>query len=430
MQQRIMDFLQQHGMRFNEWTLLGMALVIIIFTAVVVHMILHKLVLVRLENFSQKTNMIWLQVLTENQLFSRIAFIIQGMIVLLQTTFWLRQGVKPLIVVMMCAKIWVLIYLLLAIFSFLDIVLKFSHRMNIAERLPLRGIFQGIKLLAALIFGILILSVLINKSPLILISGLGAMAAVIMLVFKDSILGLAAGVQLSANSMLRVNDWLQMPKYGADGMVMDIGLTTVKVRNFDNTVTMIPTYALVSDSFTNWRAMQESGGRRIKRSIYVDVTTIRFLTDEELEKLAKSELLGAFITSRKEEIRKDNEESHADLNGSILNGRRMTNFGLYRQYLDLYLKKHPKVRNDMMYMVRQMAPEPNGVPLEIYCFSNTVVWKDYETIQSDIFDHAYAVIEEFYLSAYQNPSGNSSTVTVIQDPSNNPAQEFREKQSA
>ena len=381
MQQHIIDFLQQHGFKFNQFTLFLTAVSIIILTAAIVHVILHRIVLVRLVQFAQKSTRLWSKVVTENQLFSRMAFTVQGLIVILQTTFWVHQGVKTLVFLMIAAKVWVLVCALLSIFSFLDIVLKFASKLDIAARLPLGGIFQGFKLLAALLFGIFILSVLIDKSPLILISGLGAMAAVIMLVFKDSILGLSAGVQLSANNMMRVNDWIQMPKYGADGIVMDIGLTTVKVRNFDNTITMIPTYALVSDSFTNWRGMQESGGRRIKRSVYIDVTTVHYITPEEKEKILESKLLQPFANSEKNKDRVD----------------------------------HPCILNQMTYMVRQMAPDATGLlPLEIYGFSNTVVWKDYEAIQSEIFEHAYAVIEEFSLSAYQNPSGNSSSVTVYQ----------------
>lgn len=407
MQQQFIDFLQQHGFRFNQFTLFLTAIFIIILTAVIIHVVLHRIVLVRLVQFAQKSTRLWSKVVTENQLFSRMAFTIQGLIVILQTTFWVHQGVKTLVTLMVAAKVWVLIYALLSIFSFLDIALKFASKLEIAGRLPLGGIFQGFKLLAALLFGIFILSVLINKSPLILISGLGAMAAVIMLVFKDSILGLSAGVQLSANNMMRVNDWIQMPKYGADGIVMDIGLTTVKVRNFDNTITMIPTYALVSDSFTNWRGMQESGGRRIKRSVYIDVTTVHYVTEAEKEKILKSTLLQPFAVS-------EQKSSHMNLSQHLSTNHPVTNLGLYRIYLDLYLKNHPHILNQMTYMVRQMAPDETGLlPLEIYGFSDTVVWKEYEAIQSEIFEHAYAIIEEFSLSAYQNPSGNSSSVTMF-----------------
>ncbi len=415
MQQHIIDFLQQHGFRFNQFTLFLTAISIIILTAVIVHVILHRLVLVRLIKFAQKSTRLWSKVVTENQLFSRMAFTVQGLIVILQTTFWIHQGVKTLVFLMIVAKVWVLVYTLLSIFSFLDIVLKFASKLEIAARLPLGGIFQGFKLLAALLFGIFILSVLIDKSPLILISGLGAMAAVIMLVFKDSILGLSAGVQLSANNMMRVHDWIQMPKYGADGIVMDIGLTTVKVRNFDNTVTMIPTYALVSDSFTNWRGMQESGGRRIKRSVYIDVTTVHYVTDEEKNKILKSNLLQSFLNLDKAIKNEDQQKIYIDFKSYLSTDRPITNLSLYRIYLDLYLQNHPRILNQMIYMVRQMAPDGTGLlPLEIYGFSNTVVWKEYEAIQSEIFEHAYAVIDEFFLSAYQNPSGNSSSVTIFQ----------------
>ena len=227
------------------------------------------------------------------------------------------------------------------------------------------------------------ISLLIGQSPAILISGLGAMAAVLMLVFKDPILGLVAGIQLSANDMLKLGDWLEMPKYGADGAVIDIGLTTVKVRNWDNTITTIPTWSLVSDSFKNWSGMSASGGRRIKRSLNIDTT---------------------YMDSRHQEISEWNQQNAAD--HSVLNLRKMTNIGTFRAYLQEYLRNHPRLRKDMTMMVRQLAPDANGLPIEIYCFTSTVVWAEYESIQADIFDHIFAVVDEFGLRIHQSPTGN------------------------
>lgn len=249
----------------------------------------------------------------------------------------------------------------------------------------------------------MIISLLIGKSPTILISGLGAMAAVLMLVFKDPILGLVAGIQLSANNMLKLGDWLEMPKYGADGAVIDIGLTTVKVQNWDNTITSMPTYALVSDSFKNWSGMSASGGRRIKRSLFIDTTSIHFLSEEEQNKLQEANLLSPYINERNSEIKEYNQQINSR---SVLNQRQMTNIGTFRIYLTEYLRNHPKVHKNMTMMVRQLAPESQGLPLEIYCFTNTVVWLEYEAIQSDIFDHIFAVIGEFGLRVYQAPTGN------------------------
>lgn len=230
--------------------------------------------------------------------------------------------------------------------------------------------------MTAIIIGILIISLLIGQSPAILISGLGAMAAVLMLVFKDPILGLVAGIQLSANDMLKLGDWLEMPKYGADGAVIDIGLTTVKVRNWDNTITTIPTWSLVSDSFKNWSGMSASGGRRIKRSLNIDTTSIHFLDEQEQQRLIRAKLLKPYMDSRHEEISARNQQYAGEQ--SILNERRMTNVGTFRAYLQEYLRHHPRIREDMTLMVRQLAPDANGLPIEIYCFTNTVVWAEYE----------------------------------------------------
>ncbi len=260
------------------------------------------------------------------------------------------------------------------------------------------------KLVSAILVGILIISLLLGQSPAILISGLGAMAAVLMLVFKDPILGLVAGIQLSANDMLKLGDWLEMPKYGADGAVTDIGLTTVKVRNWDNTITTIPTWSLVSDSFKNWSGMSASGGRRIKRSINIDTTSVHFLDEQEQQRLIQAKLLKPYMNSRHQEIDEWNREHGSE--ASVLNLRKMTNVGTFRAYLNEYLRNHPRIRKDMTLMVRQLAPDNNGLPMEIYCFTNTVVWAEYESIQADIFDHIFAVVEEFGLRVYQSPTGN------------------------
>jgi miniconductance mechanosensitive channel len=267
----------------------------------------------------------------------------------------------------------------------------------------------------------MIISLLMGRSPLLLLSGLGAMTAVLMLVFKDPILGLVAGIQLSANDMLKIGDWLEMPKYGADGAVTDIGLTTVKVRNWDNTVTTIPTYALISDSFKNWRSMSESGGRRIKRSVNIDTTSVHFLTSEEQERLNRNPLLQRYLNDKTQELGKYNQQSEVDLS-SPLNGRRLTNVGTLRAYLVAYLRSHPGIHQNMTLMVRQLAPTPEGLPLEIYAFTNTTVWAEYEGIQSDIFDHLLAAIGEFDLRIHQTPSGNDmrSMLANLQSAPNNP----------
>ncbi|WP_434643509.1 mechanosensitive ion channel family protein [Klebsiella sp. I138] len=392
------------GIKITPTTSLIIIFGIILLTAIVVHFILHKGVLRAFEKRAQASSHLWLQIITQNKLFHRLAFTLQGIIVNVQAVLWLQKGSEAATILTTCAQLWVMLYALLSFFSLLDVVFNLSQKFATASQLPLKGIFQGVKLVSAIIIGILIISLLIGQSPAILISGLGAMAAVLMLVFKDPILGLVAGIQLAANDMLKLGDWLEMPKYGADGAVIDIGLTTVKVRNWDNTITTIPTWSLVSDSFKNWSGMSASGGRRIKRSLNIDTTSIHFLDEQEQQRLIQARLLKPYMDSRHQEISEWNQQNAAD--HSVLNLRKMTNIGTFRAYLQEYLRNHPRLRKDMTMMVRQLAPDANGLPIEIYCFTSTVVWAEYESIQADIFDHIFAVVDEFGLRIHQSPTGN------------------------
>ncbi|QEY24899.1 miniconductance mechanosensitive channel [Neisseria animalis] len=377
---------------------------LIALTTAAVHILLHLVVFRIIGAKMQSSKILFLQVLAEKSLFKNLAFTIQGVLLSLQLSLWLEQGgVQEFLLTL--TNIFTIIFGLLTLFALLGAVETYFFRRNIAQHFPMRGLMQTVKLIAAIGAGILIVSMLLNKSPLFLLSGLGAMTAVLMLVFKDPILGLVAGIQLSANKMLNIGDWLEMPKYNADGSVIDIGLTTVKVSNWDNTVTTIPTYALISDSFKNWQAMSESGGRRIKRPVYIDSTSVRFLSEADIEKLAQSRLLKEYLSERQQEIDAFNHE-HAIGSDSPLNGRRLTNLGTFRAYLKHYLENHPRIRKDMTLLVRQTEGSGNGIPLEIYCFTNTVAWGEYEAIQSDIFDHIFAVIGEFGLRVFQNPTGH------------------------
>lgn len=297
--QELLFSLKRFGIEPTPTTTLLVVLGIIVITALIVHVILHNIVLHAFERRAKASNVLWLQIVTQNKLFHRLAFTLQGVIVNVQAVLWLHAGSDAAPIITICAQLWVMLYSLLSFFSLLDVILELSKKSAFASQLPLRGIFQGVKLLAATVVGILAISLSIGKSLAILISGLGAMAAVLMLVFKDTILGLVAGIQLSANSMLKIDDWLEMPKYNADGSVIDIGLTTVKVRNWDNTITTIPTYALVSDAFKNWSGMSASGRRRIKRSINIDTTSIHFLSSAEQERLVNAKLLKPYIIWRR-----------------------------------------------------------------------------------------------------------------------------------
>lgn len=402
--QELISQVEELGIEINHTTSLVMIFGIIFITAIIVHVILHWVVLRAFEKRANASSRLWLQIITQNKLFHRLAFTLQGIIVNIQAALWLQKGSEAAEILVTCAQLWIMMYALLSLFSLLDVILNLSQKLPAASQLPLKGIFQGIKLIGAIIVGILMISLLIGQSPAILISGLGAMAAVLMLVFKDPILGLVAGIQLSANDMLKLGDWLEMPKYGADGAVIDIGLTTVKVRNWDNTITTIPTWSLVSDSFKNWSGMSASGGRRIKRSISIDATSIHFLDEDERQRLHKAHLLKPYLTTRHQEISEWNQQ--LDAPESVLNHRQMTNIGTFRAYLNEYLRHHPRIRKDMTLMVRQLAPDDHGLPVEIYAFTNTVVWLEYESIQADIFDHIFAVVEEFGLRIHQSPTGN------------------------
>jgi miniconductance mechanosensitive channel len=273
-----------------------------------------------------------------------------------------------------------------------------------SHRHPIKGYLQVGKIVVYCAAAILVISTLIGRSPLLLLSGLGALAAVLMLVFKDTILSLVASVQITSNDMVRVGDWITMRQYDADGDVIDIALHTVKIQNFDKTITTVPTHKLIAEPFQNWRGMQSSGGRRIKRSLILDQSSVRFMTDSEIVEIARFSLLHEYLENRSAEIAASNARLP---NGrSAVDRRRMTNLGIFRAYLNAYLAWNPRISNTLTQLVRQLSPGSEGLPLEIYCFTDTVGWSEYETIQADMFDHLIAVLREFDLRLFQKPSGN------------------------
>lgn len=272
------------------------------------------------------------------------------------------------------------------------------------QQRSIKGVVQLIKIGLFVVAGLVIITALTGQKIGLLLSGLGAMSAVLMLIFKDTILGFVAGVQLSSNDMLRVGDWIEMPQLNADGDVIDIALHTVKVRNWDKTITTVPSWRLISDSYKNWRGMQETGGRRIKRALTIDVNSVHFLDDEELKRLSSLQLLADYLPSKERDVAQWNEQlGHA---GSVpANRRRLTNLGTFRAYVQSYLDGHPQLHHGLLCLARQLASGPQGVPLELYCFTATVKWVEYESIQGDIFDHLIALLPEFGLKLYQQPSG-------------------------
>ena len=300
-------------------------------------------------------------------------------------------------------------------FIILTIAIAFSAALNIATILygrsahsymrPIKGYVQMAKIIIYIVAAILIIATLLDRSPVVLLSGVGAMAAVLMLVFQDTLLSVVASLQISSADMLRKGDWIEMPSQNADGDVIDVQLHTIKVQNWDKTITTIPTRMLVNDSFKNWRGMSESGGRRIKRSLYLNQKSIRFLTKEDTEKLSRNRHLKDYLNNKLEEVSGWNKQLPKGSDEET-NHRRLTNIGTLRAYVFQYLKARDDVNENMTLMVRQLAPTPQGLPLEIYCFTTTTAWVDYEGIQADIFDHLYSILQAFDLEVFQEPTGS------------------------
>lgn len=309
----------------------------------------------------------------------------------------------------MISQVAVSTYLIIIALFVIDGVLNFARsiwdQLPVGKRFPAKSFIQAAKLVINLVGCIFILSALLGKSPLVFFSGLGAVTAILLLIFKDAILGLVAGFQLSVNNMVMVGDWIEMPGPGADGEVVDVSLTTVKVQNWDKTITTIPTYSLISDSFKNWRGMSESGGRRIKRSLNIDLRTIQFADESLLKRFKGIRILSPYLEQKLSDIQQHNDDVGDDLS-ELINGRRLTNVGTFRAYCLAYLRNHPKIHTSgMTLLVRQLAPNEKGLPIELYAFANDTAWANYEDIQGDIFDHLLSILSEFQLSAFQEPSG-------------------------
>ncbi|PKM63356.1 MAG: mechanosensitive ion channel protein MscS [Firmicutes bacterium HGW-Firmicutes-21] len=350
---------------------------------------------------AKKTKHKWDDILLKNKLFHRISWIAIPIVINI------FEGSLPNhnAVLEKSADISSVLIFILIIGSIINSADEIYRGYEISKVRPIKGMLQVAKVVLLIIGAIILIALLIGESPLVLLGGVGAMTAVITLVFKDAILGFVAGIQLTTNDMIRIGDWIEMPKYSADGTVVDLSLTTVKVQNFDNTLTTVPAYALVSDAFVNWRGMENSGGRRIKRAIFIDAAGVRLCDDEMIERFKKMHLLKDYMESKLTDVTSYNNELHIDMSVPV-NGRRLTNLGTFRAYISEYLKNHSAIHSDMILMVRQLKTESSGIPLEIYAFTNTTKWTEYERIQADIFDHLYSVISEFGLTVYQQPSGS------------------------
>lgn len=374
-----------------SWSTRLTLVALILLISYIMTKLFRHLVIPAVHKITSRTKATWDDCLFNEKMMTSFCRMIPPIMFYLLLPFVFNNVPQVLDILLKGCLIYLVITTLMLVNSFLNSLYEISNEHETLRNRPLKGIYQMINLVAIGIGIILIISILIDQNAATILAGLGASAAVLMLIFKDSILGLVAGVQLSANDMLRPGDWITMPKYGADGDVLEVSLTTVKVRNFDKTITTIPPYALVSDSFQNWRGMRETGGRRIKRSIFIDMTTVHFCSEREKEMFASRGWI---------------DEAQAKPETQVVN------LYVFRNYLQNYLKEHPRTHKELMIMVRQMQPTSEGLPLEIYCFSNTTVWPEYEQIQGEIFDHILAVIPEFGLRIFQRPSGNDLTNTV------------------
>jgi miniconductance mechanosensitive channel len=355
--------------------------------------------------FFLRTATQWDDILVNFRVLSKLglivpAFILKASVPVLFTDF---EYLLPFVIRL--TDVYIVVVVMMVSVAFLKALEFFLGTMETFRDKPLASYFQLGRIIVYIIAGIMMLSLILGRSPLYFVSAFGAMTAIILLIFKDTILGLVASVQISSNDTIRVGDWVEMPKYNADGDVIAMNLNTVKIRNFDKTITSVPTYYFVSDSFKNWRGMKETGARRIKRAIFINVRSVKFVDPAMRERFKRYFLIHEFVSRRQLEIERYNEENQVDTR-ELINGRRMTNLGVFRHYAEAYLRHDKRIRTDLTLLVRQLAAEGQGLPIEIYCFADTTVWTAYETIQSDIFDHLIAAAQHFDLEVFQVPGGS------------------------
>ena len=381
---------------------------LVCFVAIISYFLIKKVVQRIVQKAVKKTQNSWDNELLKSKIFTWVSLMVPTVII------W-KFGKRAFLndnysaVIHSFGALATVILGFLALNSLLNIAERIYRRFEISRKFPIRGFIQVVKIILSICAGIFVVSIVIGKSPLTLFAGLGAMSAVLMFIFKDSILGLVAGIQLSANQMVARGDWIEVPKFGADGEVLDVALTTVKVRNWDKTITTLPTYALISDSFKNWRGMSQSNVRRIKRSLCVDLQTVKFVDDALLAKFKEISLLKDYITEKEREVDSWNAERSFNKD-NVANARVLTNIGTFRAYVVAYLRNHAQIAQDETVLVRQLQPTEYGLPIEIYVFSKDNRWVEFEAIQSDIFDHFFSVLPEFDLKVFQRPSGSNFTV--------------------
>tara|TARA_R110002072_G_scaffold60506_4_gene153517 strand:+ start:1232 stop:2485 length:1254 start_codon:yes stop_codon:yes gene_type:complete len=405
--EQLIDYLNNNGLHatISEALVIVLLLIVVIIIGYIVDRIIRKVLLIGFERIIRKSKTDWDDLLIDHKVFNTISHLAPILVIFNFLPSIFDHHESALILIEKVGNILVILLSLQLLFRLLNVLRTIVSRVELFKDKPIDSYFQLIKIVIGIIIGILILSILANKSIVYFFGAFGAMTAVLLLVFKDTILGFIASIQLAANDMIRIGDWVQMPKYGADGDVTEINLTTVKVKNWDKTVSTVPTYSFISDSFKNWRGMQETGSRRIARSVFINQHTVRFADSEMINRFKNIHILKSYIEEKELEIKEYNESRKIDTN-QVSNGRRMTNLGCFRAYLLNYLKNHPKITQDLTILVRQLEPNENGIPIQVYAFSSDIEWAKYEAIQSDIFDHILAVIHQFDLEIFQNPSGS------------------------
>lgn len=376
--------------------------VIAVCSYLLAHFIVKKTLYVLIKKSASKRD----DLLINNNVFKRICLLIPAYIIRNLITVTIPDFTAICNIIIILTKIYEVFIYCRIIDAIITTLGQIYNTYEVSKSKPIKGFIQVVKAVLYIICGLLIIAILTQKQLSSIFIGLGTLSAVLMLIFKDPILGFVGGLQLTLNDMLRIGDWIVMEKSKADGEVLEIGLTTVKVQNWDMTITTIPTYTLISDSFINWRGMENSGGRRIARSFTIDVDTVKFCTPEMLERFKTYQLVRDYIIEKEKEVEEFNRLNNID-DSNLVNGRRQTNLGIFRAYLNAYLAQNPNINKDMTFMVRQLSPTENGIPIQIYAFSSNKAWISYENIQSDIFDHVFAVVRMFDLKIYQKPSSNT-----------------------
>ena len=372
--------------------------------AVIANMVTRRGIVVLIRRLLTRTKSARDDILIKRRVFERLSQLAPAFVIYALVPLALESYPVIAAFIVKLSLVYMVFIGVLFIDGLINAGLEIYSTYRISRDFPVNSFAQVAKLILYFLGFIATLSLLLGESPMTFIAGLGALAAVLMFVFKDLILGLVAGIQLSANRMVAVGDWIEMPQKGVDGDVMEIALTTVKIRNFDKTITTVPTQSLINESFKNWRGMTETGGRRIKRSIHIDVSSVRFCDEEMLARYSKIQYIAAYIEQKRKELTEHNQQREVDTS-VIVNGRHLTNVGTFRAYIEAYLRNHSKISQHFTLLVRQLQPTAKGLPIELYVFTNVTDWIAYEGIQADIFDHILAAAQEFDLDVFQEPTG-------------------------